>query len=79
MAKDNSQKPKHESEKVAGGHRPVEPVSTKLKKISANQVLAFTTIIIALAGMWQGWVARDTEKRQLRAYVSVEGWFDIAR
>ncbi len=35
-------------------------------------VLAFLTFLLVCSGLWQLWIVRDTEKRQLRAYVFPE-------
>ena len=37
----------------------------------SNSIIAICTIILVLVGLGALWVARDSEKRQLRAYVYV--------
>ena len=51
----------------------------KAKHSWVEKLAVFFAFLAFLASGWQGYVARDTEKRQLRAYVSIDfdGWQGI--
>jgi len=60
-AEDTNPKP---PEKKHGAH--------KRKHTWLEKFAVFFAGLAFIAAYWQGWVARDTEKRQLRAYISVK-------
>ena len=45
----------------------------------ADRWLVFATVLLAVFAFWQGWISRDTARRQLRAYVCIYGGSIILR
>jgi hypothetical protein len=77
MQRNDKPKPQDKNEEVAVEKKPklwksFRNVIIKFRpRFNTTNIIVLATIIIALDGMWQVFIARDTENRQLRAYLGI--------